>query len=467
MKLVHICIIVGLISTTSPAPTPTYDDQVYTWSRTFAELLHLVNTKYYITVSPEEGMLKAMNAFLCFDPHSRVLDPKTYTEIMNVTQGEICGIGVILAPKKTQHDHVVLLDVIPEKPAARAGIKALDKLIAIDSHSVNELSGEEIAAKLKGKRNSLVTLMVVRNGEILTFPIKRDIIEIEDAWAYYLSEHKIYYVALQNFTNNTAQQLETVIKKALANHAHGLIIDLRDNGGGLLQAAVDSAGIFLPKNSLIVATKDREQKKIESFFTNRDPLAVETLPIFILTNNFTASAAEILAGALKISAHNNIFIIGTTTFGKGSVQEVIALSNNCAAKITTALYHLSDDSSIQGIGIDPDFIIDKKFRPTEDMNILNKLYGCEDTLKNSLCNQTKTEPKKVAVPQEKDWKTQRKERVAQDYQVQSAIHLINLFNLGKSIQPELFKTRDQAVNYLKKQYITNDAIILEEIKLAH
>lgn len=473
MKLKYILIIISLLNTPilpDKSPDKSYDEEIYTWSRTFAELLHLVDTKYYCAVSPQEGMLKAMNAFLCFDPHSRVLDPKTYTDIMNVTQGEICGIGVVLGPKKIPQDHMVLLDVIPEKPAAKAGLKPLDKLIAIDNISVAELSSEEIANKLKGKRNSIVTLMVIRNGEILTVPIKRDIIEVEDAWAYHVPEHKTYYIAIQNFTNNTARQLETILTKALKQKAQGLIIDVRDNGGGLLQAAVDSAGLFVARDSLVVSTKDRHQKVVEKFFTKREPVTLGSLPVFILVNNFTASAAEILAGVLKLYSTQKpgifIFVIGTTTFGKGSVQEILLLSNNCAAKITTALYHLPDDTSIQGIGVEPDFIIDKKLCPSEDMNIFNKLYGSEQTLKNTLTNQTNRE-QKIVIPElaKKDWKTQRKERVAQDYQIQSALHLINLFSIGKSAHPELFTTRNQALVYLKKHYVTNDKVMLEELKL--
>jgi len=206
-----------------------------------------------------------------------------------------------------------------------------------------------------------------------------------------------------------------------------------------------------------------------------------TLPVFILINNYTASAAEILAGCLK--THSDmlaeqsvkkpqkklmIFLVGTRSFGKGSVQEVIPVSNNCAMKITTALYCLPNDISIQGIGIEPDFVLEKRFPPTEQMIWFNKFYGRERALANYIKadgHTDKKEEEKKQQKKDKNWTERAKDILNKDSQLRETLSLINLFSLAQSCNPALVSNRHKAIEFLKHTYITDEQLHLEEIKM--
>jgi len=279
------------------------------------------------------------------------------------------------------------------------------------------------------------------------------------------------------FTNVAVKQIEELLKKSQEHHYKGLILDLRNNSGGLLTAAVDIAGLFLKKGSLVTITKDKNNKETDRYSTKRNPIAKEALPIFILINNYTASAGEILAGALKIhsDATNDylVFLVGTKTFGKGSVQEVIPISNNCALKITTHLYFLPDDTTIQGIGIEPDFFVEHTTPPTEQIQWFTKHYGREETLNNyikikpnSIKKNNKKDTKKITEKKPSNRRYDRaREMLQKDNQLHDCITLINMLNTAKTYTPKLVKTRTDACAYLKKNFINNNTLEIEEIKL--
>ncbi len=236
--------------------------------------------------------------------------------------------------------------------------------------------------------------------DIIALDITRDEIKEQTSLCFYLPELNIYYLSLTMFSDNAVAQLEKLLQQLKKKEYKGLILDLRNNSGGLLAAAIDIAGLFLDKGSLVVSTKGRNNKETERYTTTRNPVINTPLPIFILINNYSASAAEILAGCLKLhsddlakKSHKDqkklmVFLVGTRTFGKGSVQEVIPVGNNCAIKLTTSLYYLPFDTSIQGVGIEPDFMIEKRFPPTEQMIWFNKFYGRERALTNYIKSDT-------------------------------------------------------------------------------
>jgi len=280
------------------------------------------------------------------------------------------------------------------------------------------------------------------------------------------------------FTDTAYKQIELLLKKAQKEQIKGLILDLRNNSGGLLNSAIDIAGLFLKKGSLVALTKDKNGKQLEEYKTRRNPLAKKTLPIFILINNYTASASEILAGSLKIHSNETndylVFLVGTKTFGKGSVQEVIPISNNCALKITTCLYFLPDNTTIQARGIEPDFITERTTPPTEQILWFVNNYGREESLDNYIKVTAEGIPlpkekkeKKEAAPKKKENRRydRAKEMLQTDNQLHTCISLISMLHTAQLYTPDLVKTREEALTYLKQNYISNDKLEIEEVKI--
>jgi carboxyl-terminal processing protease len=380
----------------------SFDDVIFNWSLTFAEAMQLANQRHYkIPEKPEEGMVKAIDSFLTYlDPHSGLLDPKTYKSILESTSGEFFGIGIVMDnTRQTKDKFLVVVDTIPGGPADKAGVKPLDKIIEVDGALIEGMSTDETAAKLRGERNTKVSVKVIRENspDLLTFDIIRDVVKEQNTVCFYLPDQNMYYLGFSMFSENSVKPIEDVLKQVKKKKYRGLILDLRNNSGGLLSAAVDIAGLFLDKGSVVAITKDKHDKVIEQHVTTRKPILTKDLPpVFILINNYTASAAEILAGCLKIHSQElsrqtpegqqqerlMVFLVGTKSFGKGSVQEVIPISNNCAVKLTISLYFLPKDTNIQGVGIEPDFPIEKRYPPTDQMNWFSKFYGRERVLTN-------------------------------------------------------------------------------------
>jgi len=461
---------------------PDFESEVYKWSKTYAESLHLIQHKYFENINPEKAIVNSLDALLqTLDPHSKFMDTKSFKEILESTQGEFCGIGVVIDNTKKDKDEALnLVDVIHTGPADKVGVRAGDKIVQINDEAIKDMAVEEIIAKLKGKRNTTVQIKVQRAGnrELLPFTISRDIVKEQNALCYYFKKHGIHYLALNLFTEKSAKQLESLLKQCLSNKSKGLILDLRNNSGGLLNSVVDISGLFLEKNSTVVVTKDRDRNIIETFNTTRpQPINIGEMPIFILTNNYTASAAEILAGVLqsysndfaKKSHGKNqellVFLVGSTTFGKGSVQEVIPVSNDCAIKLTIALYYLPHDVSIQGVGIKPDFTIEQRFAPTNDMEWFTTFFGYEHTLKNSIKHEKNQDTKKkIEDKKEKTWQEKKQEQIGSDYIILSTMRLIEMLNMAKKAYPEKVRTRPDCIKFLNNTYSTQDKIVMEEIK---
>lgn len=456
---------------------PDYDKVIFQWSKSFAEVVHVINKKYHESINPEKAMINAINAFMnTLDPHSSFMDPKSYKDIIETTQGEFYGIGVIIDyMKENDQEFLKIIDTVPAGPADKAGIRADDLIVQVNNESLKGMSVEEIIAKLKGKKNTEVHIKIKRanNSELLSFTLKRDVVKEQDALCYYFKDHAIYYLSLRMFTENSVKQLEQLLKKCQQT-TKGLILDLRNNSGGLLSAVVDIAGLFLPRNSLVVITKERERKV--DYKTAREPISNCSMPIFILINNFTASAAEILAGCLQYHSETNnkissVFLVGSKTFGKGSVQEVIPINNDCAAKVTTSLYYLPNNISIQSTGIEPDFIIEQRLAPTKEMQWFNKFFGYESSLKNAIKNKdmptltqkddTLTESKE----KEKSWQEKKQEQIGSDYLILSTLRLIEMYSMAKKAYPHELASRNDTVSFLRKNYITSDTLNMEEVTI--
>jgi len=473
--------------------TKPYDQTMFEMSRVFAQITQLVGDKHYHVDSAKDGMIKAFDSFVSnTDKHSAFLDEETYRSMMEATSGELIGIGVkIDATRKPKDKFLTIVETIPDGPADKAGIEAMDKIMEIEGKPLEGMETDVAITKLKGERNSQVTFKVLRDKEkdLLTFTVTRDIVENESSLSFHIKNHDIYYISLSSFSSNSLAQVEKLLKESTKKKYKGIILDLRNNSGGLLTSVVDIAGLFLDKGSLVVTTKDKNDKEKERYVTTRQPIASGTVPIFILINNFTASAAEILAGCLKIHSSltsaktakdktqkSLIFVVGTPSYGKGSVQEVIPI-DNYAIKLTTSLYFLPNDTTVQGVGIQPDFVIERTFPPTEQMQWFTKYYGREDGMGNFIKpNGTKSGDAKSnpdnspagSIPAKGDnksggWVKRAQTMINTDNQVRETISLINLFDTFKTTCPSNVCNRDKAVDFLKKHHITNDTIEIETI----
>ncbi len=490
-------------------PQDAYDRELYHWTRTLSEAFDAVKKKYYTkNLDPKDAILKAISAFVSIDPHSSFLDPKAYEEILKATSGEFFGIGVIISNKNPDEEFLAVIDTLPEGPAEKAGLRAGDKIIQVDATALRGISADEATAKLKGERHSKVQVKVLREGypEPLVFDITRDVVKEKNSLCYFFKDHNVYYLHLNMFTQNAFNQLTSLLKKAQKQQCKGIIIDLRNNSGGLLTSAVDISGLFVPKGSLIVTTKDRDNKVTDEYRTNKEPIMDgSSIPIFILINNFTASAAEILAGCLKVYSEKlndgtksakgalangstkkvnetpekksflskvlqpkkekprlPVFLVGNRTFGKGSVQEVIPVSNDCAIKLTTALYFLPNDETIQGVGIQPDIEFERKFPPPAQVQWVSQFYGRESALKGSIKTPgQKDEKKKQNKKGEKEnWKEKRKEAIASDSQIHDTITCINIL----SAMPQAWHTRADAIKLLKSTIASGDGLNMVEVE---
>lgn len=463
-----------------------YDQLAFDWSRTFAEVVQKVGDRHFkLPEKADRCWEEAIEGFVnCLDPHSSFLGPKAYAQINQATSGSFGGIGIVIDNTRQTKDSVLtIIDVIPNGPSDRAGILPLDKIVEIENKSITGMTTEEIIAKLKGKPETEVEIKVMRekHPDLIVVNITRELIKEQSSLSFYLPDLKVCYVSLNSFSQHSTKQIELLLKKS-QNHAYkGLILDLRNNSGGLLSSAIDILGLFLPKGSLVVETKSRNHEKNEEYQTRRDPIITESLPIIILINNYTASAGEILAGCLQIHSERSeatghkltVFLVGSRTFGKGSVQEVIPLSSNSALKLTTSLYYLPGDTSIQGTGIEPDFSVERMLPQTEQMKWFTKSHGRECAIENHITTEKSKKQKDLEKQEEeetkkkdkhKKWADRMRDSLQKDNQFKCALSIINIYDLLHSCCPEKVAHRKDALNILKASLPGDEKITLEEIR---
>jgi carboxyl-terminal processing protease len=303
------------------------------------------------------------------DPHSEYLDGEAYNTLLMTTSGEFGGVGIEVTP---EYGILKIVSPMDDTPAFKAGIKPGDYIVAIDGKLVSEMTLQDAVTKMRGKKGSQVVLTVLRKGEKapLIFKLQREIIHIASIKSKMLDSN-FGYVRITQFQEPTAKLMRNAIAELKAKnqgHLKGIILDLRNNPGGLLETAVDVVDSFLDKNKLnnkfndtIVYTEGRlPEAQYRAKVNGSDVL--EGAPIVVLINGGSASASEIVAGALQ--DYRRALIVGTTSFGKGSVQTVIPLDKSHALKLTTALYHTPSGRTIQNVGIVPDVQI-------EDLKIMN------------------------------------------------------------------------------------------------
>ncbi|GBE02607.1 carboxy-terminal processing protease CtpB precursor [bacterium BMS3Bbin06] len=325
------------------------DSEAYEELKLFTEVLTIVNKNYVEKVNVKDLVYGAIRGMLkTLDPHSSFMSPDAYKEMQIDTTGEFGGLGIQIGIKD---GILTVIAPIEDTPAWRAGIKAGDKIIKVEGEPTKDMSLIEAVHKMRGPRGTKVTITVFREGwkETKDFDIVRDIIKIKSV-KYKVVDDSIGYVKISQFQQRTASELEKALKSLKGDKVDSLILDLRNNPGGLLKSAVDVSGEFLPPGKLVVYIQGRTGKKLDYLTKGKRPSY--DWPMVVLVNQGSASASEIVAGAMK--DWKRAVLIGVKTFGKGSVQSVIPLSDGSGLRLTTAKYYTPSGVSIQNTGIEPD-----------------------------------------------------------------------------------------------------------------
>ena len=345
--------------------------------RTFTEIFSKIKSDYVENIEDSTLLKNAIRGMLQgLDPHSAYLDKDSYKELQEGTSGEFGGLGIEVG---YEDGFVKVISPIDDTPAKRAGIKAGDLIIRLDGKSVKGISLMEAVKMMRGKPGSEIELTILRGGEEKPFnvTIVRDIITVKNIKAETI-ESAFGYIRISNFQIHTVDDLSKALVK-LENENNimlkGLVLDLRNNPGGLLNAAVGVSDLFLDEG-LIVYTEGRV-KGSKLKFNAKPSEMFKDIPIIVLVNGGSASASEIVAGALQ--DHRRAIIMGERTFGKGSVQTILPMNDETALKLTTARYYTPSGRSIQASGIEPDMIVKNiKFDVKQNNNMGNGLIKESD-----------------------------------------------------------------------------------------
>ena len=376
----------------------------------FAEVFGRIKSDYVEPVSDKKLITEAISGMLSgLDPHSAYLDAESFKELQVGTQGEFGGLGIEVS---MEDGLVKVISPIEDTPAYLAGVKSGDLIIKLDDTLVKGISLNDAVKKMRGKPGSNIVLTILRKPEPkpLLITVKRAVIKVQSVKSK-LVEPGYAYLRITQFQEQTGQNMATALEKLLKESKgtlQGLVLDLRNNPGGLLTGSVGVSAAFLPKDSLVVYTEGRtEDAKMRLNATASDylrgtgqsdylknlPDTFKTVPMVVLINGGSASASEIVSGALQ--DHKRAVIMGTQSFGKGSVQTILPLGNNTAIKLTTARYFTPNGRSIQATGIVPDIIAEDP----STMGLDNTFRLREADLEHHLTNgNKKIEPESPAKP---------------------------------------------------------------------
>src|SRR5438105_11936475 len=337
--------------------------------RAFTEVFGAIKTNYVEPVEDKKLITEAINGMLTgLDPHSAYLDQEAFKELQVGTQGQFGGLGIEVG---MEDGFVKVISPIEDTPAFKAGVKPNDLIIKLDDTPVKGMTLNDAVKRMRGKPNTQITLTITRKGETapIIVTLTRAVIRVQSVKSKIL-EPGYAWIRVSQFQEatpeNLAKHLDTLFKQGPVK---GLVLDLRGDPGGLLHGAVAVSAAFLPPKSLVVSTDGRAEDARKKFYASPDdyarrgddvlkslPQAVKSVPMVVLVNGGSASASEIVAGALQ--DHKRAKVIGTQTFGKGSVQTIMPLGNNTAIKLTTARYYTPGGRSIQALGITPDIIVE-------------------------------------------------------------------------------------------------------------
>lgn len=455
MKLLLLGLIILATSPFNPAKAVTKSR--YEELELFNKILYLIESQYYRKVDTNklvEGAIKGMMDTL--DPHSAFLNKEFFKKMKNDTDGEFGGLGI----EVTQKEGIIyVVTPIDDTPAYKAGIKSKDRIVEINHEPVLGLTLDEAIDKMKGKEGDKIHLAISREGEkgLSHFNIKREKIKIKPVKSFLVSKD-VAYIRLTQFQRRSASSIDSALKKLAKKSGgiKGIILDLRSNPGGLLNQAVDVSSIFLDKG-IVVSTESRDPANKNIHYVNKKYKKYLKTPLIVLVNGASASASEIVAGALQ--DNKRAIIMGSQTFGKGSVQTVAQVDKNNGVKLTIAQYMTPTNKKIQAFGITPDIVLDEVSAGWIEQNKVDSRYIREKDLRNHLTATIESkEEKKQRLEEEKQERIKRAERIKNknkkvtkskddifkkynpnnDYQVLQAVNYLRTFNLY-----EKFKVNDK------------------------
>jgi carboxyl-terminal processing protease len=383
-------------------------EEAYEELKVFSDVIELIEREYVDEVDTKELIQKAIEGMVqSLDPHSALLPLEAYEDLQIDTKGKFTGIGIHIT---MQDGFVTVISPIEDTPAYKAGIKARDRIIKVDGKSAKDL--REAVSMMRGPKGTQVVVTILREGvkKPLEFELIRDVIPIQSVKQITL-EPGFGYIRLSNFTGTTTKEMERALEKLENTETplRGLILDLRNNGGGLLNQSIKVADLFLD-DGRILSIKGRNEKNTKVFKASSSS-AKRNYPMVVLINGGSASASEIVAGALQ--DHKRALILGTTSFGKGSVQTVETLRDGSGLKLTIARYYTPNDRSIQAKGIEPDIYL--KLRRLDPKEIAQKDEG--QLKEKDLENHLEAEP---GQDKKEDGQSEDKEKSEQENRMREA-----------------------------------------------
>ncbi len=415
----------------------------------FGDVFEKIRSQYVREVTDEELIEAAINGMLSsLDPHSSYLTAKGFDDMQVQTKGEYGGLGMEVTLDKGV---VRVVSPIDDTPASRAGIQSGDYITKLDGESIMGLGLTEAVSKMKGEVGTDIVITVVRKGEKepLEITLTRDTITLKSV-RHHL-EGEVGYVRISSFTEKTESGLIDAldkIKTELGDNLQGIVLDLRNNPGGLLNQSIAVSSQFLARGE-VVSTRTRNDEHVQRYPARKGD-SIDGKPLIVLINGGSASASEIVAGALQ--DHRRAVVVGTQSFGKGSVQTVIPLGANGAMRLTTAYYFTPSGNSIQGEGITPDVIVEQvRFDKSKTINSRRR---SEHDLRGSLANPNEKKDEKdkkdeKSVP--KDAKADNKDKVGEDsdtdkkdearplttaqedYQLNYAVNLLHGMSIARNV----------------------------------
>lgn len=396
----------------------------------FTDVLAIVKKSYVEEVDTKKLVYGAINGMLsALDPHSSFMPPETYKELKTETKGEFGGLGIEISIKD---GILTVISPIEDTPAFRAGLKSGDQILKIDDRFTKDLSIMDAVKRMRGVKGTKVNLTIMREGfeKPKDFPLTRDIIQVKSI-KFKMLDDGYGYVRIAQFQEKTSEDLAKALaslNESSKGKMSGLVLDLRNDPGGLLDQAVKVSEMFLDEGKLIVYTEGRE-KDSQMKFNSRKGAKQSNYPIVALINSGSASASEIVAGALQ--DHKRAVVMGVQSFGKGSVQTILPLSDNSGLRLTTARYFTPSGRSIQAKGITPDIVVDRMELPATEKK--DSMHLREKDLENHFENDKND--KKEATTEKKEtlplYKTD--EQVKGDYQILRALDLLKGWEILKKV----------------------------------
>lgn len=423
------CIVAGALIFAQEAESRDFRRSAATYDKlkVFSEIVSLLEDNYVERIKPDELITGAIRGMLkTLDPHTTYLTPDSYSEMRVETSGKFGGLGIEIS---IRDGLLTVVSPIEGTPAFKAGVKAGDKIIQIEDESTLEMTLPDAVGKLRGKAGTPIKITIYREDFTAPkdFDIVREIIKVRGV-KHKIFKKKIGYVKIRSFARTTSSDLDRALSEFQRKGVTNLILDLRNNPGGLLNQAVDVADRFLEEDNLIVYTDGR--KKDENMrFTTDDKVRKVKLPMIILVNGGSASASEIVAGALQDLGR--AVILGTPTFGKGSVQTIIPLDDGSALRLTTARYYTPSGRVIQGKGIKPDIIVEQPLASSSSVakNGKKKNKTKEKIRKflreKDLKKHLKGKTDKGVETKEEDIKISIDEELEKDFQLRQAVNLLS------------------------------------------